>query len=302
MQNIILLYNPKSGYFLDYLETPPKPFFESLMRGVVHKNIILFAMEGAYKPQLIELLEYKKVESIWIAGGDGSVLALYQLLNPFRLPIGILPCGTMNLLARDLGISLDIKEAFYQLLNANTQPISVAMLNQNPFLSISNIGISTKLTHYREKFREHNLFIRLTLLLWYMIKFVIIYPKMRIKVKYEGKERRFKTRSITISNNPIANTSSVIPHREALDTHLLGLYIVKENSPLSLPKLIIKLFRRRWRDDRDIEVIHTPAADIQIISRKHRFRVMSDGELNRQKSPFHYAVANETYPFLVPKG
>ena len=57
-----------------------------------------------------------------VGGGDGSVSAAVQRFAGTGIPLGVLPFGTYNLLAQDLGMSSDVEEAVRQLAAAERAP------------------------------------------------------------------------------------------------------------------------------------------------------------------------------------
>jgi YegS/Rv2252/BmrU family lipid kinase len=65
----------------------------------------------------------EKVDLVVVAGGDGTVRVVCAELASSGLPVAVLPAGTGNLLARNLGISLDLEVALAELLDGTEQQI-----------------------------------------------------------------------------------------------------------------------------------------------------------------------------------
>lgn len=84
------------------------------------------------------------IQEIWIGGGDGSVkLAASQLCNT-DVVLGILPLGTGNSLARELGIPIPLAEAVDALKNnAQTDAIDVGAFNGEVFVNVATLGMTS---------------------------------------------------------------------------------------------------------------------------------------------------------------
>jgi diacylglycerol kinase family enzyme len=75
------------------------------------------------------------------AGGDGTMSAVASALAGTDAALGVLPLGTLNHLARDLGISFDLDEAAAVIGAGKTQRIDVARLCDRLFVNNSAIGL-----------------------------------------------------------------------------------------------------------------------------------------------------------------
>ena len=77
----------------------------------------------------------KPKRGLILGGGDGSVLtAAGEFLGRDDITLGVLPLGTHNLFARQLGFSADFKEAAKQYANVKTDKVDVGNVNGNNFL------------------------------------------------------------------------------------------------------------------------------------------------------------------------
>ncbi|MFL5183284.1 MAG: diacylglycerol/lipid kinase family protein, partial [Microvirga sp.] len=75
-----------------------------------------------------------------VAGGDGSVSAAVQRFAGTGIPLGVLPFGTYNLLARDLGMSTDVEEAVRQLAAADERRIDLGQVGRRRFHTLGGLG------------------------------------------------------------------------------------------------------------------------------------------------------------------
>jgi diacylglycerol kinase family enzyme len=301
---VALIYNPFSGYIISDVPENVEGYFQQLTSACSREELIikLFSLSGDPELSLLTLLETEAPDQIWVAGGDGSVLSVAKLARKLDIPMGVIPCGTMNLMARDLGMSLDPEEAVKQLCSAQEGQIDMAMLNGKPFLCLSNIGMSTRLTDRRESLRKHSGWIRWPLMAWYMVRFMFSYPKLTVHLKLGNQVHSLQTRSISISNNPLSPDSSLMPTREALDQGELGVYVARDRSIWSLPRLILRLLVKNWHDDKDMIRFKSDEVRVNFIKPKRLMKVMTDGELSLEQLPLDYAIQPSALKVLRPKG
>ena len=301
MRAITLIYNPASGTLLELAAEDDLPvYFKSLLAAFPEVQLTLVAFKGDQLNQLKRDLKRTPPDAVWVAGGDGTVLAVASLTESLNIPLGVLPGGTMNLLARDIGMSLTMKMAVRQLIYAEVEYIDRAEINGRPFLCISNFGMSTKLTERRERLRRHSGWVRWPMMLGYMLKFMFIYPPIHIRLEENGKVHQLRTRAVTVTNNPLAAESTIIPMRCALNQGVLGVYVTRDRSIWSLPRLIFRLLIGDWQGDEDMLIFKASAVKVSFRRRKRKLKTMSDGELFRDKVPLKYRIYSRVLPILKP--
>ncbi len=80
-----------------------------------------------------------------VGGGDGTLNCAAPALMRTHLPLGILPLGTANDLARTLGIGADPVAAAEIIVAAHTRQIDLGVVNGRPFFNVASIGFSAEL-------------------------------------------------------------------------------------------------------------------------------------------------------------
>lgn len=283
---IALIYNRFAGMLIDL----DVDFIEDMFRAAIGdsiESVTFMRFDGNQVSGIKTRLEAMKPDTVWVAGGDGTVISVAAIASSLGVPLGIIPAGTMNLLARDLGMSLDLAAAINQLKGAKPECIDMVNLNDRFFLCISNIGISTRLTEKREMLRHATALVRWPLVLWYIVKSLFVYPSLYVKLQTGRNVYNLRTRSITITNNPLIDDSAFLPSRADINHGMLGGYVARDTSLWSLPRLMFKLLVGRWKQDRDLWTFRSP--EVVISSRhKRQIRVMADGELHKLRLPLIY--------------
>lgn len=298
---VLLVYNPHANCLLpDHRPAglSPEAWLRQLLQPLNY-DVELLALDADSLRQLPARLAAARPAAVWVAGGDGSVLAVSRITRRLDLPLGVIPAGTMNLLARDLGMSLNLPDALQQLARAEVSEIDVAEVNGHPFLCISNLGLSTRFSQLREQRRHVSAWRRWPFIVYRMIKSLFDYPPLRFEIRAEGQNWRVKSRSISISNNPLGETAGMLPSRPRLDSGSLAVYVTRERSVWSLPRLYARLMRGRWKQDPELICIESNQAELNV-PRRRSIRLMLDGELKHLSLPLRYRLQPRVLKILRP--
>jgi YegS/Rv2252/BmrU family lipid kinase len=84
-------------------------------------------------------------EQIIVWGGDGSVQRSIDVLAGTGVPLAIIPAGTANLLARNLGIPIDLEAAVDVAVNGGIRAIDVGTLNGERFAVMAGAGFDARM-------------------------------------------------------------------------------------------------------------------------------------------------------------
>ncbi len=87
---------------------------------------------------------------VLIAGGDGSIASAAGALAGTGLDLAILPCGTLNHLAKDLSLPLDLEQAAQVAKIGHSIPVDAAVVNDRIFLNTSSVGAYVTFVRSRE--------------------------------------------------------------------------------------------------------------------------------------------------------
>jgi diacylglycerol kinase family enzyme len=250
------------------------------------------------KPALLNAIA-EDVRSIYVAGGDGTVLAVAEALGEHRVPIGIIPRGTMNWLARDLGIPLVPEEALEALVKGEVHPIDVGEVNGHIFLCACMIGFGPLVARRRERERETASWRRWPKVLWQGLKVFRRYGHLRVRLITDERTARLRSRQVVVTTNLIDSAFELPPRRNRLDAGILGIYGIRKASALELTRLLTRIMSGTWQ--MDDAILSTAATEAVLeISSHGSMMVLLDGEIRRLKTPLRFSIQPKALEVLVP--
>jgi diacylglycerol kinase family enzyme len=297
MDRVAVVYNARSGAFLAKADkTPQEQLTELFGRWGVAAELRAFdpVTLAADVPELLA----GAPDALMVVGGDGTIRSVAERLLGSEVPLGIVPAGTMNVLARDLGIPFDLDGAVEALLTAPVARIDVATVNDQPFLCSSMLAMMPHLGRIRETARGGLGLgaLRLVGRAWRLVR---RYPRMKLTIVVDGREHEARTRAMVVSCNPLAAGPPPVPGRDRLDAGLLAVYVAHDRTNWDLVAVATKLFHGNWQQD--VRIRRYQGKSVQVrSSRLALMSVMSDGEIAQLSLPLRYEIQPRTLKVLAP--
>lgn len=280
--------------------TDPNAFAEKLRRSYAASGhqLSVDVVEAAEIESTLARAAKGGYDALLIGGGDGSVNAAAKLLLGTRTALGILPLGTLNRLARELELSLDLEHMTSELASAEPVQIDVAEVNGHIFLCNSFIGLPPMITERRQALRGQGFFTRMAGYIRLPIDISRNLRRLSLSIDDSKQARRVRALTVVVSNNAYAEEANFLPRRRALDEGRLGLYISRHYTLWQTVALMIRASLGQWHGDPRFER-HT-LRKLTITSRHAHLRVANDGELMKLATPLTYAIRPKALTVLVP--
>lgn len=298
IRRIVVIYNPRSGSLLAAGDDDPEAALRKLFadRGIEAE---LHACDFKTLPELIRHAAAGSANAVAVFGGDGSILSVVAALGDCVIPLGLIPGGTMNVLARDIGIPTETAEAVDIIANGTIETIDMAFVNDQPFLCNSEIGFMTHLARTREKLRELPWWRRWPAMVVQGFDLLRTYPRLRVTLDADGQAYRVRTRAIVVSNNLLSDAPGPIPPRQSLNAGVLGIYIARDTSFWGLLRLAARMVAGSWQKEDSLEVLSAKSVVLSL-DRPLLLSVMNDGEASQLQTPLHYTMRARALRVLVP--
>ena len=300
LRRVAVVYNPRSGYWLHQGDEGPEAALAhaAARHGVAFEPCPLGPDDLAAS---VRRVAATRPDAIFVSGGDGTINGVVAALDGARIPLGIIPSGTMNLLARELGVPFGFEAAVASLLDAEPRAIDLARVNGHPFLCHSMLGLMPHIARAREQERGAPGRWRLTPRVWRkMLWLWRNYPRVGVELAAEGATLRLRTRAITVSNNPLREGTAPIPLRQRLDRGVLGVYVLADRSRWGVFRIGLKILAGTWHEDRDVIAYETAHLTIDLGSRRP-VTVSNDGEAMQLEAPLEYTIEPGAVVVLVPR-
>lgn len=122
---------------------------------------VVSSRSGTHTGELARGAAQAEMDAVFVAGGDGSVRAVLEGLLDSRTALGVLPAGSMNVWARELGLPRltrlrrkALVESAARLANGRVQVMDVGMCGHRPFLLWAGAGLDGVITNQMEGQRE----------------------------------------------------------------------------------------------------------------------------------------------------
>jgi YegS/Rv2252/BmrU family lipid kinase len=285
----LFVINPISGgRQKQNFESAIHDFFKPLPHQVE-----FFLMDGKNDAaSLTHWINTWKPNRVIAVGGDGTVSLVAEHLMGSDVPMGILPAGSANGMAKELDITRNIQTALNTVINGEVRRADVIRLNQKYFcLHLSDIGLNAKLI---KCFEDNNIrgFIgygkALVKTLW---------KKERIHVSIETKDKVVKREAlmVVIANATKYGTGAIINPSGNLYDGLFEVVVVKK---LAITELVKMLFKTRRFNPKNVEVFHTRHATIET---KHKTHFQVDGEYLGKIDRLEATIEASQLNLLLPK-
>lgn len=141
MPRIYFIINPSAGGQGPVSEIIDRIFHDSEYQVKVH-----VLKEGEQAAQIIRQVT-DTTDLIAVYGGDGTVTEAASALIGTHMPLAIIPGGTANVLAKELGIPQDTETALKLIRDGNFElkKIDTGLVNKQPFLLRINLGIMAEM-------------------------------------------------------------------------------------------------------------------------------------------------------------
>ncbi len=223
------------------------------------------------------------VDAVVVGGGDGTFLTAILAGLGRDKPLGLLPLGTLNLLARDLGLPTDPVAAAAALGHGHVADIDLAEVNGLPFAIWASLGMHPRVVRRRDKLQAEGLG-KWPAFALAALRALRRYPLMQVEISAGGITSSLVTPIVVISNNAWAETPLHLPpSRHILDRGELMVHVAKTTSRLGLIWLALNALLGRWRVNRLLTVFS--ADQVVVTGRKSRMMLSLDGEVTVLRAP-----------------
>ncbi len=229
-----------------------------------------------------------------VCGGDGSVSSAALAAMESGLPLGIIPMGTANDLARTLGIPMDLAGAADVIARGETRRVDVGTVNGHAFFNVASIGLSSDLAQSLDPMLKKR-FGRLGYAVA-ALKVLTRASRFGARITEKGRTIDVETYQIAVGNGRHYGGGNVVEENAEIDDGHLDLYSLEMPNLWKLA-LMLRSFRSgthgAWREVRTAKCI-----EFDIETSKPR-PINTDGEIVTA-TPAHFKVHPKAIAIFAP--
>ena len=218
--------------------------------------------------QVKKAIDKTKADKVIAVGGDGTLKLVAECLLNTETPIGIIPAGSANGMAKELGIPLNIEEALELVITGHTQKIHATLVNNELCIHLSDIGFNAYLV---KKFDELPTRGMLTYAksAWHAFW---NHRKMEVQFKINNRDIKTDAAMVVIANATKYGTGLKINPNGKLNDNVFEIILIKEYAVMEILKIWIS--KLPW-NPKKIERFQASAVQI---TTKHKVHFQVDGE------------------------
>ena len=237
--------------------------------------------------------------TIVAAGGDGTITALAAALVGTDRHLAILPLGTVNALAKDLSVPLDLQAAVAALATGQHHRIDVGEVNGRVFLHKVVIGLIPGVAAGRERIRGRQDTAAKIGFLRYFFRRLARTKRIAVVIETNDGDRRVeRVQALAVASNSYDEGLGQFFSRHSLDRGTLTLYILRHFTLRDFLRLTTRMLLGRWQDDAALSMESVKSVTIDM--RKDLLRVMFDGEVETLHTPLHFTIRPKALSVIVP--
>lgn len=233
------------------------------------------------------------------AGGDGTVNATASRLVGSDATLGVIPGGTLNHFAKDLGIPLDFEAAVDTLVNGVAARVDAAEVNGRYFVNNSSLGVYPSTVGRRAEierrgFRKWTAFFLAALATLHRL------PMITVRLEANGRQLTRSTPFLFVGNNVYELEGVKVGSRARMDAGHLCVFVAREIGRFRLLGLAVASLFGKLRDSEHLDVLC--ARELWIDSPRRVLAASLDGEVTRLAPPLHYRIHPGALRVMVPAG
>jgi len=233
------------------------------------------------------------------AGGDGTVSAVAHELVGGGAALGVLPMGTFNHFAKDLGIPLEPADAVRTILEGRRHAIDVGEVNGRSFINNASLGLYPGMVRSRARLQRRFGHSKRMAMLWALLAALRRSPLLTLHLQADNEEHACRSPFVFIGNNAYDMQGFTIGTRERLDGGELSVYTTHRCSAGGLMRLALRAMIGRLHQAEDFAAI--TARRLRVETPHARLLVATDGELNVMETPLDFRIHPRALDVMVPR-
>ncbi len=230
------------------------------------------------------------------AGGDGTVNAVAAAVAGSTTPLGILPTGTLNHFAKDLGLPLELQDAVRVVAEGAVRRVDIGEVNGRVFVNNSSLGVYPRIVGLRRRWGATGPGKWLAAL-WATLAVLRRRPFMAVRIRTETETVVRRTPFVFVGNNEYRMAGLDAGSRDSLTDGRLALYVMNAGQRRSLVLMGWRVLLLGADRVQELELFHVEEA---VIETRRRVAVALDGEVVYLEPPLTYRIRPLDLAVMAP--
>jgi diacylglycerol kinase (ATP) len=237
----------------------------------------------------------RAVDRVVVAGGDGSINLVVQVLVEVGLPLAIIPFGTANNMARTVGLPLDLAGAVAVAAGSHHRAVDLGRVNGRWFCTTASIGLSVQITEELSPASKRR---------WGPVAYVVTALKVlrrshpfHADITWDGGSRHTRTVQIVVGNGRHYGAALTVAPDATIDDAMLDLYSLEVNHWWELVKVAPFL---KWGTHVHRQEVEALRAKVLEIRTRRPMPIDVDGELAAE-TPGRFEVVPGAIEVFAPE-
>jgi YegS/Rv2252/BmrU family lipid kinase len=255
-------------------------------------------VDGADLHQAAERAVAEGVGLIVAGGGDGTISCVAGAVAGTRTKLGVLPLGTLNHFARDLGIPVDLDEAAKLIASGRTRRVDVAEVNGRVFINNSAIGVYPLMVSDRDEQQEKLGRRKRLAMAIAAARTLLRFSSRRLELTANDRRAQIDTPLLFVGNNDYRLELPGSGTRESLDSGELCVMVLRRKSRLGFLFAVARSLAGRERPA-DIAKLDD-VRQLRVDSKHSRLTISLDGETAEMETPLRYRIRPGALEVIAP--
>lgn len=288
-----VLVNPRAGYVAKHGSDQVQSM---IVAAVPDARIVILQPQDDIRARCGELLSAGATR-IAAMGGDGTISSVAAVLIDTQIPLGVIPGGTFNNFARDVGVGRNVPDAIRTVAGSQVVPVDVATVNDHVFLNNSSIGLYPEMVHLREAEQK-----RLGKTRARVRGLALAFRRTRwtdVRISNGDQVDRVRTRLLFVGNNRYELGLLRLGRRARLDEGVLSCFVLDAPTRFHLFETAV---RSQWSKPTDHKYFRSLSASEMTVmpDQEGDVDVSADGEVFSMRTPLVYRIHPGALQVVVP--
>ena len=239
------------------------------------------------------------VALVVVGGGDGTISAAASALVGTETLLGILPLGTLNHFARDLGIPDQLEGAVKLIAERPVRQVDVAEMNGRIFINNSAIGLYPLMVVDRDSQRKRLGRPKAAAMIVASIRTLVRFGHQRLILTVNEQEGVVDTPLLFVGNNDYRIDLPAAGQRESLEDGKLCILVMRKKTRRGFIAATARALVNRSRPDDMVRL--DDVERLRVSSRRRVLAVSLDGEVVRAEPPLDYKIRPRALRVIAPR-